>query len=360
MKVGIITWHYLDNYGSVLQAYAMQKNFEKRGCSVEIINYRKNAKKGFINDFLRFFKYHFLAFNDLEKRKKKFYDFRKNFLNETKMYNNEQNLKNISDRYDAVVCGSDQIWSSKQFDSVYYLGFVGKNTKKYAYAPSAIQDDYTTNQKKIIKNNLNSFNMLSTREQKGVEILQKIIKKDICEVLDPTLLIEKNEWLSLVKKEKYHYENYVLCSFIGEDDKYRYIVEDIKEKYGCFQVININIKDIHNFGDLIIRDASPIDLLELISKAKVVVTDSYHICLFSITFEKEFYAIKRFEDNESDNQNERINNILSKLSLRDRYISYKGNINVKKIDYKKINKELLSLRKNSNIYIDNIIKGVRK
>ena len=75
-KAGILTWHYLDNYGSVLQAYALQKVLQNMGVSTEIINYRENAKIGFIYDMMRFFKYNLPSANLVNQRKSKFYKFR--------------------------------------------------------------------------------------------------------------------------------------------------------------------------------------------------------------------------------------------------------------------------------------------
>ena len=182
------------------------------------------------------------------------------------------------------------------------------------------------------------------------------------EVLDPTLVLPIEKWEEILKSEekmKIPVEDYLVCYYIGEDDKYKKVTNDIKGKYNCSKIININIKNIHNFGDRILRDVSPLAFLKLIKNAKVVVSDSYHAILFSIIFNKEFYAIKRFEDNEDDNQNERINNILNKINCKNRYI----NANENKLDnnellYEDINNQLKKYIQKSEDYINSIIKEV--
>ena len=363
MKKGyILTWHYLDNYGSVLQAYALQEIFRNNGIDMRILNYRENAKIGILADFLRVMKYNFPTNSSLTKRKQKFYKFRKKYLLETKMFNSIEALQDFKYNIDFIVCGSDQIWSSKRFDPVYFLDFIpDKNVKKYAYAPSTIEE-YKENQKKIIGSSLELFQKISVREALGVKILKKITKKEVIEVLDPTLVLSIEKWEEILKSEEkinIPSEDYLICYFIGENDKYKKVTNDIKEKYNCSLIININIKNIHNFGDKILREASPLQFLKLIKNAKVVVSDSYHAILFSIIFNKEFYAIKRFENNENDNQNERINNILNKINCKNRYI----NANENKLDnnellYEDINNQLKKYIQRSEDYINNIIEEV--
>lgn len=177
----ILTWHYLDNYGSVLQAYALQEIFRNNGMDIKFLNYRENAKTGILADLLRVMKYNFPTNSSLTKRKQKFYKFRKKYLLETKMFNSIEALKNFKYHIDFIVCGSDQIWSSKRFNPVYFLDFIpDKNIKKYAYAPSTIED-YKENQKKIIETSLKSFQKISVREALGISILKKITKKEVIE-----------------------------------------------------------------------------------------------------------------------------------------------------------------------------------
>lgn len=359
LKGYILTWHYLDNYGSNLQAYAMQELLKSKNIDIKFLNYRKRAKCGIIYDGLRFIKYNIPTKNEKELRKKYFYKFRKKYLHETKMLN-EKTLRSYKLQVDFIVCGSDQIWSSKTFDKEYFLDFCcNDNVKKFSYAASTIEDNYNSEQVKILKKCLDEFNKISTRETIGIEILKKYTSKKIEEVLDPTLVIPKSKW-NLLAKDKCKYKNYVVCYFIGEDDKYKEITEEIKNKYNCEKIININIKDIHNFGDIIMKSASPVCFLNLIKNAEVVVSDSYHAILFALIFQKEFIAIKRFEETDKDNQNERITNILQKVCCLNRYINYKESINgISKMNYTIINQKLERYIIKSRNYINKMIEEVK-
>ena len=358
----ILTWHYLDNYGSVLQAYALQEVLKEKGLKVKILNYRKGAKIGITADILRFIKYNLPTKNLELSRKQKFYKFRKKYLSETKMLGSIEQLKKINFDDKFIICGSDQIWSSKNFNLAYFLNFTeNSKVKKYSYAPSTIEP-YNKIQIVQIKKALASFQKISVREEIGKEILSNITSQEIIEVLDPTVILTSKKWEFILKKETNkikEYKDYVLCYFIGEDDKYKEITTKIKKIYKCQKIININIKNIHNFGDKIIKNASPIDFLNLIKNAKVIVSDSYHAILFSIIFNKEFYAIKRFEDNEKDNQNERIRNILSKIDCNNRFVySNETELDNCQLSYKKINEKLEKYKKRSNDYLSSIIEEV--
>lgn len=354
-NIGILTWHYLDNYGSALQAYAMQKIFSSRGYNVEFINYRLNAKTGVIANVLREIKYHIPFNNYTHLRKMKFYRFRKKYFNESKIYSSKSELLNIKFNYNMIICGSDQIWSANRFDDVYFLNFnLPSNIIKVSYAASTIHDSYSTEQKAIIKHSLKNFNSkgISVREELGVKIINDIIDVHVTEVLDPTLILSQEEWNKFTTKPIY--DNYIACYFIGEDDKYESIVNKVKDKYNADKIININIKDIHNFGQ-ILKDASPEDFLSIIKNAKAIVTDSYHAVLFSIIFNKEFYAIKRFDDESIDNQNERIYNILKKVDYESRYLKYNDNLKEDKINYKILNSKLDKYKNSSISYLDELM-----
>lgn len=359
-KIGILTWHYLDNYGSVLQAYAMMKLFQDEETSVELINYRENAKTGMIYDWLRKIKYALPQKDSIARRKQRFYKFRKRYLRESKMYHSLEQLKAANLHYDALICGSDQIWSSKRFNEAYFLTFAQDDVLKYSYAASAIEDDYSENQQKVMKDSLARFEMISVREAKGVEILTKLSDNvPVVEVLDPTLMIDAKVWEQLAQRPTIATGNYVLCYFIGEDDKYQRITEELKRMYQCDMVININIKNIHQFGDHILRSASPQEFLGLIRHAKLVLSDSYHAILFAMNFQRDFYAIERFEANAADHQNERITNILRHIGCEDRYINYRAHVReCVHLDYAQITARLNIQRNHARNYIHAMRKEI--
>jgi len=349
-KVGLLTWHYLDNYGSVLQAYALKKTLQKMNCEVDFINYRKDAPNNFIVNTLRNIYYYTIFFvKEDKKRKRNFFFFRKNNFKETKLFSNVEQLKNYNFNYDFYICGSDQIWASNRFDEAYYFSFV--NGKKISYAPSLVFDNFTKEQKEKINSYLESFSYISLREKKGIDILKKFTNFDYQEVLDPTLLLKEKEWNKLIKNNKKNADEYILCYCIGDDDKYRQKIKKIA-KDNNLKIKNIHLVDIQNFGDENIKDASPEEFLKLIKNAKYILTDSYHGVLFSLIFNKEFFALKRFSNNSKENQNGRIENILTICKLDERFVDINDNFEFnKKIDYKKVNKIIENKREESIDYL---------
>ena len=348
-KVGLLTWHYLDNYGSVLQAYALKEVFNKLKCDVEFINYRKDAANNIFINVLRNVYYYLNIFaKDEIKRKRSFFLFRKKYFKETKLFSNIEQLKNFNFNYNLYVCGSDQIWASNRYDEAYYLTFT--DGKKMSYAPSLVFDSFTKENKVKIKEYLKSFFSISLREKKGIEILKTFTNYDYTEVLDPTLLLKNTDWNKLIKKERVKGKDYVLCYFIGDDDKYRESVQKFS-KDNNLKIKNIQLVDIHNFGEGNKKDASPVEFLELIRNAKYVLTDSYHGVLFSLNYNKNFYAFKRFSNKSKDNQNGRIENILNICKLENRFIDIVDKMEFNNIDYTQINKILNKKRKESMEYI---------
>lgn len=357
MRLGIITWHYLDNYGSMLQTYAMTKIFEKYNFDVSIINYRNGSKKGLLYNLLRDLKY-MLPYqnNTSNNRKKNGHLFRKKYFKETKMFSNNSELINYHFDYDVYVCGSDQIWSPTRFDDSYYLNFVSNDSKKIAYAPSVTIDKYSEEQARRVKDYLRTFKAVSLREEKGSEIIKKISGTKYPTVLDPTLLLTKTEWNKLVTNQ-FNITDYILCYFIGNDDKYKesvYKYAEITNK----KIVNIVITANHNFGDVIIKDAGPEEFLELVNKCHTFLTDSFHGVLFAINYQKKFYAYKRFKDNDTNSQNARVENILTKLDLMDRFIDENYDFSKQsELDYKKISKLLDKQKQLSFSYLNNALFG---
>ena len=171
-KIGIMTWFKHNNYGTVLQAYALQKKINSLGNEAEIINYSTRIRKTMFyemnfhfiikklsNEFFHQ-KYH----QNNSNTKKLFNDFRNNYLNISKECDNHNELKQVSESYDKIVCGSDQIWNPNFFDKHYFLDFIEDSSKKISYAPSI---GVSTIEKAEIKDKmshyLNMFSSISIR-----------------------------------------------------------------------------------------------------------------------------------------------------------------------------------------------------
>lgn len=369
-KIGIMTWFSYNNYGTLLQVYALSKIIEKMKYEPQIINYLPKIRRTNLFDVkvnqiatkMYKSKHKNKYIESLQKITQKCTDFKKNNFKLTKLCDSEIDLVDVSKNHLAVICGSDQIWSPLSFDKHYFLDFVD-NGKKIAYAPSFGVSEIPENLLEKTAELINNFEYLSSREIKGQEIIKKISHKESKLVVDPTLLLSKKDWineLNLNKKES----NYIVCYFLENKKEYYLTAKTIAKKMNSQIIIipgNIHYLDQNKYKYLNICD--PKEFIELIMNAKFVLTDSYHGTLFSINFNKNFLVFKRFKDDKKNSQNSRIYTILKEYNLFNRM--YDKNMSIDdllndEINYKNINKVLLKKRKESLEFLNMAIKKIEK
>lgn len=356
-KTATITFHAAHNYGSNLQAYALQQTIMKLGYDNEIINLRTDRQKDLYTVFTKrkgikyIFKNlsHLLYYVPLSKAYVKFEHFINNNLIVTKEFTTEDELKKANLEYDIFISGSDQIWNPipADFDWSYYLTFVKKG-KKVAYAPSfgqlASQGDSET--KKKITESLKSFDVISVREQGAADNVKQLVGVNPPIVLDPTLLLSKEQWLNLVKDEKRLVKgDYIFFYTLFADPDRMNIVKRISEALGL-PVVTSNFSNQYDvFNPFVKRyDAGPLDFLTLIRDAKLVVVSSFHGTVFSTLLNVPFFAIDGMGD-------ARISTLLKTVGLESREITA---INVDEkcreaydVDFDSVNERIESARKPS-------------
>lgn len=353
MKVGIITWHYYSNVGSNLQAYAMQKTIKNLGHEPTFINYRyKFYKDSFLKGFIKECCIKIdKIFPNLLNEKWKFgaYCFQKEEMRSTKEIYEKEKLKEIALQFDAVVCGSDQIWAPNVFDDVYMLSFVDEKTKKIAYAPSIGLNEIPENLREKYIKYIGRLDRISTREDNGVRLLREYCGIQAEQVLDPTLLIKKEEWLELIKNKVSSEEKYIFVYLLGEKKWIREWIKKFANIVGMKVILLSNYDDDKKYSNEHYRAMGPRKFIELISEAQYVLTDSFHGTIFSILFQKEFYVFDRFDSEEKLCQNSRIISLLKILELEDRRVKSNSKMKLidKKIEYKNVNQKLEEERKKS-------------
>ena len=361
-KVGILTWHYYENVGSNLQAYALMKTINKYGFETKFINYQQ-AKLH--DSYLKRITKIFLSkFNNLfpgilpQRLKFRSFDFQRQYFPMTKSIINPKELSKTNDIFDIFVCGSDQIWSPIVYDSHYFLDFV-HNKYKFSYAPSIgcnyINEELQSDYKKLIS----KLNGISVREEKGRELLAKLnISAKV--VLDPTFLLNKEEWL-LISSNRLIDIEYIFCYFLGSNKNYRTKVQDYAKKNKKYLIMFSDFIDDDNYCDQRVYKIGPKEFLSYIYYASEVFTDSFHGVVFSLKFEKKFNAFYRFKEDDKNNQNSRIINILSKINLNNKLISDSQDLDLTNFDYTRINAKLNGLINESLKYLEgelqNGIKG---
>lgn len=350
-KIATITFHASYNFGSVLQAYALQEYVKKiiPSSQYEIINLRTNFQKEkyrtpFEKKNIKSIIKRIILIREKKSIQTKNILFEK-FINEklniTKEFNSLDDLKKANFTYDYYISGSDQIWNLKapDFDWANYLEFVKKG-KKISYAASfgPSSQNWSDGQKNRVKENLLKYDNISVREQGSFDNVKNLIGKEPSINIDPTFLLNKDSWRKIISGEKILKEDYIL-------------LYDLKQKKETFEIagkvskilslpvviINGDIKSHIKRNFKHYYRCGPCEILNLISNAKLVLSTSFHGNVFSIIFEKPFFSINGLEDF-------RINTLLNKLKLNDRNmtlenIEQKCN-NAYKISYTEANKNV--------------------
>ena len=356
-KTATITFHAAHNYGSNLQAYALQQTINRLGYENEIINLRTDRQKDLYTVFTKRkgLKYviknlsHLIYYCPLKRAYRKFEDFINNKLLLTQEYATEDDIIKARLQYDTYVAGSDQIWNPvpDDFDWSYYLTFV-REGRKISYAPSfgQLASKGNADTKRRISDALKSFDIISVREQRAADNVKQLTGVEPQIVLDPTLLLRKEEWLDLVKDEKCLIEgDYIFFYTLFADPRRMDIIKRVSKTTGLPVVISnfSNQYDVFNpFKKC--YDAGPLDFLTLIRDAKLVVVSSFHGTVFSILLNIPFFAIDGMTD-------ARINTLLKIAGLEHREITI-SNVEEKckeafNIDFNCVNRCIEEARKQS-------------
>ncbi len=312
-KAAILTWCYNNgsiNYGQILQCYAMQVFVRRLGYDVKVVKYRKrDANESlFWGDKLELLTGLYEIWYRLKKvehkidiRILKFIGFIKRNISLSKQCYTKQQIEKECEDCEVLFCGSDQIWNPATFDDVYALNFGTDYQKRIAYAPSGIwlEHEWTEPIYWDLGKCLERFDLITIREKESMEILKKYTKKDIIDVVDPTLLLSKEDWDQVASKKVLEVP-YIFCYFLGRIRPYKLLLKKIMQKYnaqriyfttpGEFERENEQNKDKYFWS---LRNAGPAEFIALIRDAKAVCTDSFHGLALSIVYQKQFYIFER-------------------------------------------------------------------
>lgn len=329
MKVAIITINDNGNYGNRLQNYAVQEFLEKYNVEVETIcnktKGRNSKTKEKIKNIIGFL-FPIKKFS----RHNAFVKFNKN-IKFSKYYIDLNNIpKNLKEKYDFFVVGSDQVWNPNfgRFSDIDVLKFADNN-QKISFSASFGISELPERYKDYAINNLSTFKSISVREDAGKRIVESLInRKGVDVLLDPTMLIEQEKWDGLLVKPKKMKENkkYVLNYFLGNLSEERKKKIDKFAKENNCEVINLLDKNNEFYY------TGPSEFLYLEKNAFLICTDSFHSSVFAILFNRPFIVFNR-EDKE-ENMNSRLETLINKLNLKN--VEYNGKITKEnlKCDYK--------------------------
>lgn len=327
MRIAILTLPLHTNYGGILQAYALQTVLERMGHSVEVID--RNRDPGVDISLSvrlkRFLLQH--VFNQniekvsaierflIEKKENKYiWEFIDKYIKRKEIFSLQQIQQN---EFDAIVVGSDQVWRRDYFMNSYsnasdaFLAFAkGWKIKRIAYAPSlGINEwNYTPEETAEIKGLLSTFDLITVREGDGVELFRKELQISPEQVLDPTLLLSKNDYELLCVRKNKENKGGLFCYILDYSDKKRELIELVSLK--------TNLKPFSPIQELKKRRIPVEEWISCFSQAEFIVTDSFHGCVFSVIFGKPFIV---YENRERGNS--RFYTLLEILGLKDRLVN---------------------------------------
>lgn len=364
-KTATVTFHASHNYGSVLQAYALQNVINDLGFDNEIINLRTDRQIDLYTVFTKrkgiryVFKNasHLLYYKKLSLKYKRFEDFINNQLKLTdETFSSLEDIEKANLSYDCYIAGSDQIWNPvpADFDWTYYLPFV-KSGKRIAYAPSfgqlASKGDEQTVEK--INKCLKDFDVISVREKGAQKNVEEIVGVQPKIVLDPTMLLTKEDWEKSVNNDYKIDGDYIFLYTLFADKEIISMAKQLSEKL-CMPVVTSNFSNQYDVFTPFNKayDAGPLEFLSLVKNAKLVLASSFHGTVFSILFHMPFYSIRGGTD-------ARISNLLSVTGLDDRTITI-DNVSEKvknafSVNFEKADENLAQLRKESIEFLKNAL-----
>lgn len=372
-KIAILTLPLHGNYGGNLQCYALCKVLQSMGHEVKNINIQSKISlpwykmpfsysKRLIQKI--FFKkkgsiFYEKKLHEIYKQNQTARDFINKHIPLTKEYNNKKSLRNFDEKeFDVYIVGSDQVWRNAYvYPSIetYFFDFLkSENIKKIAYAASFGTDigEFTGKQLKKCGKLLQRFDAVSVREQSAIELINSYGWN--CEaqhLLDPTFLLEKEDYLNLMDKNKINEfsENNLFYYVLDMNPDKQFIIDNLvkKEKLNAFTVNRLSTKGENNL-------LPPVEKwLRGFFEAKMVFTDSFHGCVFSIIFNKPFIAYGNI-----DRGMTRFNSLFTLFDIKDRLIFSSKEFNFNQqvvIDWEDVNRRLIEKRKKSiKFLIDNL------
>ena len=363
MKVGILTYHRAENYGALLQAYALSSFLKKQGFEVGFVDYWPNYHEDYFRIFprIRFKKggfaskliclYQTMVWGAIRyKRKQVMKSFMINYLGlpDKAKYSND---KDVCKEFDIVVYGSDQIWRQQNLPGkrgldYWYFGSSNIEARKISYAGSMGPSCLSEEEKKSITKMLSNFEAISVRETSLRDFFDTLgLKTSV--VVDPVFLLNKDEWLQLAQKYDNHhkvYNSYILFYNLLNTVESEHFVEELSRMYSL-PIIEITKKyGIKYLGKRYFHTVSVIDFLSLIYNSDYVVSNSFHGVALSVIFEKQFYSVGM------GNKSGRVESLLSTLNIGDRYCK-NGIIPKEKIDYDSVNKIIVQYSNRSKDFL---------
>lgn len=334
-KVGIVSIWDISNYGNRLQSYAVYNYFKNIGYESYVLVPDINPKNKLIKAYIKYALYTLGNKSKLKKKEKRTIEFLKFTVKNIKHSNIKYKCAN--EIFDYVIIGSDQVWNPDfAAQDFYFLNFVDKN-KKICFSPSFGVSSLPIKDIDKFRQGLSTFNYISVREEMGKKIIQDILKKDVEVLIDPTMMLDIEEWRKVSQKVSINTKKpYILKYFLKAsgyiDESEKEIEKIAKENNMIIYTIPGEQNNVGKDGDEFCLDQiGPSEFIYLIENASLICTNSYHAAVFSILYKKPFIVFDRKDGHLS--MNSRIDTLLKTFELEERKYDLIKNKNIFDIDY---------------------------
>lgn len=312
MKIGILTFHYAYNFGAVWQCYGLQQTLNRLGYNeVEILNVVPHKWHWFLMGIPLKISFQNIGkglqkFMHWRECKEQFDIFRSKYIKCSPPFSMSE-IGCFTQKYDVIIVGSDQVWApSQRKDFLYFLNWNPTfRGKRIAYAPCCATDIIDEKYVTVLQKALDNFDYLSARNICTQKFVYNLINKKVPLVPDPTILANYKSFIKKANNEKPYILNFVLGQdILGGNSKAIQILQTLHPECKVISVVVPKSNPIIPIlGDEVRYDVSPVEWLNLIARAKLVYTDSFHCTIFSMKFHTPFVAYysdpikkSRFED----------------------------------------------------------------
>lgn len=373
MKVGILTYHFSDNYGALYQAYGLREWLRERGLHAEFINYHPSYveeggqfdrpwkpslwRKNITIAYMKQAHMRRRLFGDRLQRNN-FERFRQEILGVSgpRLFLQADVSRQISS-FDMLICGSDQIWNpsvQRGLDPVYFLDIPGsERLRKVAYAPSFGRTEIEQEYNGEVRRMALGLDRLSVRETSGLEILKRagVHSSRAAVVPDPTILLGKFDTLF---EDMISPDNSVFCYALRTDEVIRKVAtEAARLTGGQLKGPRTTHQRWSDIGEGV--TPGPIEWLEMLSRSRVVVTNSFHGVALSIVLNRSFIAVGL--PGRRASLNARVKNLLEGTGLQDRMLTSDDPEDVARllnrpVDWDVVNTRLAAVRARAEEYLD--------
>ena len=380
MKIGIMTyWNVGNNYGTVLQCWALQRFLKKNGHTPFLIRYQYNAGKNLLRSLCKMMnprkawnvlrnKIFSVFFEDKKfaaEQKEVFQDFLANELEVSKLqYGSYAELKNNPPAADAYIAGSDQIWNFYQNKlhvvrdhiNAFFLNFGNDKTRRISYAASFGGDSFKQEYSSEITSLLAQFTAVSVREKRGTDICSQYGRTDAAHVLDPTLLLTADDYREFYRSKSVGLpaKKYAFVYLLENESTVSLDEIAAWAKKNDLEIVYIPGQGCRKNTPVAKSALSVHEWLALLDNAQCVITNSFHCCVFSIIFQKSF-AFNR-QTGKFASQNVRIDNLLSMFGIPERDFDKIGDPASVSIDYNKAGDLLQDYLTQSQNFLNSSLK----